>query len=240
MAEDTIASTAAPVSIETSSSHESTPQQQTETQSAPVPQEKMLKQSEVNELVGKLKRESYERGLKDGSVKQPEYTPQSTQERSTTDTLSDDRVRNIIRDETEKQTQLALAQKVANEFTQKIIAAKDSNKYPDFEEKVMQLNLPSIPHIVGWANSLDNTADVLYDIAKDPVKFANVLMLSQTAPHLAVQQLQKLSNSIKENENASKQPSAAEPLSQLKPSATGTDNGSMSIKDYRKQSWLKG
>jgi len=239
MAEDNVEITAATASTEATSSQGNTSPPAAEPQQASASQEKMLKQSEVNELVGKLKRESYERGLKDGSVKQPEYTPPPSQA-STSDPVADERVRQIIRDETEKQTQLALAQKVANEFTQKIIAAKDSNKYPDFEEKVMQLNLPSIPHIVGWANSLDNTADVLYDIAKDPVKFANVLMLSQTSPHLAVQQLQKLSNSIKENEAAAKQPTAAEPLSQLKPSTTGTDNGSMSIRDYRKQSWLKG
>jgi hypothetical protein len=220
--------------------------------------EKMLSQSEVDKLVGKLKHESYEKGLRDAQLKtqadqlalsqiernNSNYSEKESQEHVTdvtTDGLkSNDQIRQLIREESEKQTQLAIAQRVANEFVQKISAAKDSNKYDDFEEKITQLNLPSIPHIVGWANSLDNTADVLYDIAKDPVKYANVLMLSQTAPHLAVAQLQKLSNSIKENEIAAKQPTAAEPLSQLKPSTTGTNSGTMSVQDLRKQSWLRG
>jgi hypothetical protein len=221
--------------------------------------EKMLSQSEVDKLVGKLKHESYEKGIRDAQLKasadnlaaqqvsqhykqQDPHQADNAQQRQQQNDLPQDaeKIRQLIRDESEKQTQLALAQRVATEFTQKLISAKESNKYADFEEKITQLNLPNIPHIVGWANSLDNTADVLYDIAKDPVKFANVLMLSQTAPHLAVAQLQKLSNSIKENETAAKQPIAAEPLSQLKPSTTGTNTGSMSVKELRKQSWLRG
>jgi len=205
------------------------------------PAEKMLSQSEVNELVGKLKRESYEKGLKEGSSKatsESSYQPRNNDAAS--NLLEDDRIRQLIRDESERQTQMNMAKKIADEFTQKIISAKESNKYPDFEEKVSSLNLPDIPHIVGWANSLPNTADILYDMAKNPSKFANVMFLSQTSPRLAFSELQKLSSSIKENEEAVKQPTAAEPLSQLKPSTTGTGNGSMSVSDFRKQSYLKG
>jgi hypothetical protein len=205
------------------------------------PAEKMLSQSEVNELVGKLKRESYEKGLKEGSAKAtPESSYQPRNNDAASNPLEDDRIRKLIRDESERQTQMNMAKKIADEFTQKIIAAKESNEYPDFEETVASLNLPEIPHIVGWVNSLPYSAKILYEMGKNPSKFANVMLLSHTSPKLAFSELQKLSNSIKENEEAAKQPAAAEPLSQLKPSTTGTGNGSMSVRDFRKQPYLRG
>jgi hypothetical protein len=45
--------------------------------------------------------------------------------------------------------------------------------------------------------------------------------------------VQRLSQSIKDNESAGKMRHPNEPLSQMRPSNTGTDNGAMSVKDYR-------
>jgi len=214
-------------------------------QSAPVtstvekPVEKMLRQSEVNDIIGSVKKEAYEKGKRE-AASQPMQQPVQQHEQTIggVSQLSDEKIRQLINEESQKKTNYDTAQRIAQEFTQKMMAAKD--KYPDFESTVTKLNLPQIPHIVNWANSLDNTADVMYEIAKYPAKFASIMTLAYTSPHLAVEEMQRLSNSIKQNEAAVKQQTPAEPLSQVKPSTTGADNGSMSITDYRKQSWLRG
>lgn len=209
------------------------------------PQEKLLKQSEVNEIIGSAKREAYEKGKRESlaeyqksqaHVQQPNYNANQTI--GGMPQLSDEKIRQLINEEAQKMTNMAVAQKIANEFTQKMMAAKD--KYPDFEQVVGELNLVDMPQIVNWANSLDNTADVMYELAKYPEKLSSVTVLAYTNPRKATVLLQKLSDSIKQNESALKQPSASEPLSQIKPSTTGTDNGSRTVSDLRKQPWLRG
>jgi hypothetical protein len=53
-------------------------------------------------------------------------------------------------------------------------------------------------------------------------------------------ELAKLINSIDANAQAAQtMATPKEPLSQIKPSAVRGDNGTMSVKELRKQSWLK-
>jgi len=210
------------------------------------PDEKLLKQSEVNEIVGRARREGTEKGKKEtlAAIQQqmayqspPPDQQVPPQMEDTAKTLGREEMQRMIIEESQKMAQQALAQQTVNEFVQKINAAKD--KYSDLEQTIAQLNLPMVPDLVTIANSMDNTVDILYDLAKNPSKFANVLMLTTTAPHLAHQEIQKLSVSIKRNEEAKNQQHAPEPDNQIRPSITGTDNGSMSVSDLRKQSWLK-
>lgn len=208
--------------------------------------EKIVTQSEFNKAMGAAKKSAYEQGRRQAlaelqaqqQMQQEQQQQQSGQSMGGISQMPEDQIRQMIAEEAEKQKHQAVMQQVATDFTQKMMAAKD--KYPDFEDTVSQLNLPTIPQIVYWANATDNTADVMYDIAKNPSKFANLLMLTHTAPHLAQKELSKLSESIKKNQAAqAQQQSTNEPLSQLKPSNIGSDNGSMSPSDYRKQPWLR-
>jgi hypothetical protein len=229
-------------SLDTSSNVSSTPENVVTT-AAPetVSHEKTLPQSEVNELVGKIKKETYEKARREVlSEVQKTHTPESisSQQNIGSMPISDDHIRQLITEQANRAAMQAQAERVAHEFNNKMLAAKE--KYPDFEQVVAQVNFAQIPSIVNFANSLDNTADIMYDIAKNPSKFASVLTLAGTAPNLAEMELRRLSESIKKNEDASKQPSASEPLSQIRPSITGTDNGSKTIRDLRKESWLRG
>ncbi len=217
---------------------------QTSTQAAQTAQEKMLRQSEVNEITGHVRKEAYEKGKRDAAneyqktVSAPSVNANVTQSIGGVNQLPDEQIRRLINEEAQKMSQMAVAQKIAQDFTQKLVTAKD--KYEDFEQQVSELDLASMPHIVDWANSLDNTADVIYHLAKYPEKLASVTYLAKENPRKAAKLLHSLSDSIKQNETAKNQPSVAEPLSQVRPSTTGTDNGSMSVSDYRKQSWLRG
>lgn len=203
------------------------------------PAEKMLRQSEVNELVGSIRKEAYEKGKREAA--QLVTQSQSSSQVNTNSNVSDDKVRTLIQEEARRMANEQLANRTFQEFVQKIETAK--SKYPDIEQTIADLELgssPQVAQIVSWANSLDNTAEVMYDIGKHPEKYASVLMLSHTNPRKAVALLQSLSGSIKKNEDALKQQLPNEPLSQVKPSTTGADNGSMTVSDYKKQSWLRG
>jgi hypothetical protein len=127
---------------------------------------------------------------------------------------------------------------IAEKFIGKVVSGKDI--YPDFEQKVAELNLQSIAPIIPHLVELDNMEHVLYDIANNPSKAANLLVLAERAPHLAKAEAERLSQALSQIKNASTQKQSNPPLQSLKPSYEGTDSGSMTINDLRRQSWLKG
>lgn len=198
-------------------------------------QEKMLSQSEVNKMIGHIKddvsRKAYEKARAEFESKQPQAV--GGQKAPTQEDIQ-----RMIDEGVEKRAQQEQVERLVNEFTQKVKAG--SAKYDDFDSVVSELNLASNPHLVRWANGLDNTADVLYDLGKYPEKYASVMTLAGTAPGLAVRKLQELSDSIKRNEEAKSAKRADQPLDNLEPTDTGMDNGSMTVSDYRKVDWLRG
>ncbi len=212
-------------------------------QKAPV-EEKLLNQSRVNEIVGHAKKEAYEKARREVLAEQQQaqapYQASTVPAESSmggVPSLDENRIRQLINEESQRKSDYAMAEKTAGEFVQKLTSAKE--KYPDMDDVASQLNLASVPQLVQWTNGLDNTADVIYNIGKNPSKFANLLTLTTTAPHLAVAELQRLSKSIKDNEAGAQANSPPPPLGQIKPSATGADNGSMGVRDYKKANYLK-
>lgn len=126
---------------------------------------------------------------------------------------------------------------LVSNFVGKIEAAK--SKYPDLDKKLAKLPLAKMDHILHMANSMDNTAEIMNDLADNPNKIGNLHAQFSMSPELAYETMGKLSQSIKDNDSASQVKTANEPLSQITPSTVGTDNGSMSVSDLRKQPWLK-
>lgn len=203
--------------------------------------ERLFTRDEVAKISNTVKNETYEKARREAleELKRDQELSRTQQQQSQSSQVSsnEEQTRRMINEEVERRAQRLEAEKIVSEFSQKLTAGKE--KYSDFNETIGLLNLPQNTHLVQWANGLDNTADVLYEIAKHPSKFANLQMLAATAPHMAVQEMMSLSKSIKQNEDAVKQKSPSQPLSQVKPSNTGTDNGSMTVRDYKKASWLK-
>lgn len=201
------------------------------------PQEKLVPQSQVNSLLTGKMNEAYEKGKREALAAQP--VSQSAQQ--PTENLSRDEINRIIDAKAQEQAQIAQYNEICNRLEQKVNAGKE--KYPDFIEKVQHLNLanPANFTIAAWAETLPNTADVLYELSSNPSKFANVLTLANGgSPALAVAELQRISKSIETNEAAKKEQMPPEPLSQTKPSTIGMDNGSMTVNDFRNQDWLRG
>lgn len=203
-------------------------------------QEKLLKQSEVNELVGRIKHEAYSKGMRDAqqSAPQSQPAPAAGQSMGGMPALTDEQVRQIIADENTKQAQMAAAHNTLNSFAQQMSAGK--GKYSDFDETVAKLGeLRHYPHIVQMATDQGNAADIMYELGRNPGKVASLTTLAYINPDLAKLEMKKLADSIKVNEQGSNAPTAPEPLSHLKPSTVGTDNGSYSVRDLRKKSWAR-
>ncbi len=213
--------------------------------------EKMVPQSEVNRIVGSEKANAYERGKQEAlatlqAQQASQQAAQSSQEQSPQgdssmggmQQVSQDEIRRMIAEENERASNMAEANQIAYEFTQKMDAG--NAKYPDFKEVVGKVNLANVPHLVQMSNAYPNTADVIYDIAKNPMKLAQLQILYHTSPELAKSEIGKLSASIQANQSADFVPSVDEPLSQIKPSTIGTDNGSKTVTDWRSKPYLRG
>lgn len=122
-------------------------------------------------------------------------------------------------------------------FVSKMRAAEE--KYPGLEEKLNKYDYAhgnGMTDLVLAANNLENTADIMKEITDNPHKMANLLVLAKQQPFAMQDAMQKLSGSIKQNQDASAQEAQSkDPMSRLKPSANaGADNGAMSVQDYRK------
>lgn len=211
--------------------------------SAPdAPQEKVLKQSEVNELVGRIKHEAYTKGLREAQLQatqqpMPNGAPASM---GGMPQLTEEQVRQMISDEAQKQAHLTAAHNTLNNFVQQMGAGK--GKYSDFDETVANLgDMKSIPHVVELAAGTGIAGDVMYELGKNPGKVASLTTLAYINPHLAKVEMQKLADSIKKNQSESEAPDVKEPLSHLKPSTkVGADNGTRTVSDLRRMSWAKG
>lgn len=223
---------------------------QVETSSEPVAaqpteSEKLLPQSEVSRIVGREVKQAVERERKRYETQQapPAHTPSQSQATSSLGGmtgLTEDQIQQQILSVAQKMSNQAMADRIGQEFDSKIAAGRE--KYPDFDDKISILNLEQNPHLILWTNGLENTRDVLHDLAEYPSKFANILMLTHSGNHKAAEaELRKMSASIKLNEDAKEQHRIANaPLDQVTASHIGTDSGSMTPSDYKNQSWLRG
>lgn len=145
-----------------------------------------------------------------------------------------------LADQYQKSEAQRQGQKTIDEIMTKLSTAKD--KYPDFDEKVGPLFSEHLGDIWVLANGVENTADVMYHLSENVEKISLIDGLIRRDPTgaLARRSLAKMAESIKLNEQATNVKTPNAPLSQIKPSPVGTDNGSTTINDLRRQSWLRG
>jgi len=198
--------------------------------------------AEKNKALDKAKKEfETAAALKNQSYSQPQDNLGQDNSKLTSEQIK--QVHQEIENKAYRQAQEMFHQKSIAEFQGKIAEAK--KKYNDFDEAVTSLGFDKMPEdalksMVSLLNVADNGGDVLYDVAKNPTKYAGIINLVAINPNLAIAEIQRLSRSIKDNDTATKAPITNSPLSQVKPSITGADNGSMTVNDYRKQPWLRG
>jgi len=124
------------------------------------------------------------------------------------------------------------AKRIAGDYHSRMSAGKDA--YEDFDSVMADFNPQNFPNLVMLATQVDNTPDVMYELNKNPNKFASLVLMSERDPAAAQSMINKLSASIKANSQAvAQQKDVAPPLSRLSSSTTGQDNGVKTVRDFK-------
>lgn len=175
--------------------------------------ERVFKQSEVNDLIGRAKQEAIERYKRETSMSshqyqqnvqgqqqygnqpnyaynqphqaQPQYNGMSEGEYRKLAAEEAQRLRNEWMRDAQRSAEEQEAQRVAQDFIAKTSTGKE--KYEDFEKVVSDVGYGNFPHIVQLANMMDNTDDVVYELSKNPTKIAAIQNLVDIALRNGVQ-----------------------------------------------------
>jgi len=207
--------------------------------------EKMLTQSEVNKLIAREKARA-ERKAQEKIMSQMQQFQQvqGSEQFAQAGTengngLSKEYVLSVIEQAAAEKARMTQAEQIAAQYTQKIEHAIQQD--PNFADLYDEMNVEQFPHLVLMLNEFDNTAEIIKDLGENPTKFASILNLANAGmTQLAKKEFKKLSDSIKQNQTAKKQPTAPAPLNQLKPSHLGLGGGELTVSDFRKNPKLRG
>lgn len=212
--------------------------------------EKTLPVSRVNEIV---KREKLAAAEKARRELEAEYAAKSSMQSQSmggmeipdADKLYEQVYNKFVSEAQKQQAEVAQQehQKAMKELADSYLSkmAKGKEVYPDFEEVVNGVNPASFEDVVYLVAQMDNTQDIMYELAKNPTKLAALDYMATRDPEGAKNQLVKLSESIAQNQRAlAENVSTPAPLSRLKSSTVGADNGVMGLSDFKSASWLRG
>lgn len=208
-------------------------------------QERLFKQSELNEIVGRAKHDAVESFKRQQQTQYAQQAPQSNLAQSSK-SLSEDDVKRLTSEELARQrdqwtreaqekADADIAQRIVNSYKEKIAPGKE--KYEDFEAVTNNVDMRYYPNVVQLlAEYVDNSHDVIYELAKNRTKLYQLESTCAHNPQDAIYEIKRLSDSIKANETTSQMKHANSPLSQQRPSNTGTDSGStLSMKDLKRK-----
>lgn len=214
--------------------------------------EKLVPQSQVNEIVGNAKREAAERAVEAYKRQQAQSSSFSNEPRQNQSYekpnryMSEEDIKRLTGDEIKRhlsqieqeaaeRANVEAANRVVSQFRDKVLAGKD--KFQDFETVTGNVAMQYYPNVVQLlAEHVDNTADVLYHLAKNRDKLYRLESLSSHNPSDAIYEMRRLSDSIKENDELSGIKNPKSPLSQQRPSNTGTDSGgTLSMSDLKRK-----
>lgn len=219
--------------------------------------EKLLSQSHVNKIVAHEKAKAAEAARREAEEKyQRDIEAARAMQEQRNANVSKDIDANAIyqqvqekfnqemqrrQQEAEQERIKAEMQNVANQYLTKIEAGKTA--YEDFDEITKDFDPTAFPQLTFLIAGVENAADVLYDLAKNPLKLAGLDRLAEKNPRQAHAELLKLSASINANKQAQADAQSQmtdAPLDRLSPSRVSGSNGVMGVRDLRNQPWLKG
>jgi hypothetical protein len=208
--------------------------------------EKMVPQSQVNEIVGSAKREAAEKAVEaykrqNSPTQEPQAQDQNYRRGVSEDDITrvtDDRIKqhfSKIEQEAQERANAEAANRIVGMFRDKIVAGKE--KFEDFESVTGNVAMQYYPNVVQLlAEHVDNTADVLYHLAKNRDKLYRLESLSSHNSSDAIYEIKRLADSIKANSESSQMKNPNAPLSQQRPSNTGTDSGAvLSMSDLKRK-----
>lgn len=210
---------------------------------------KLFTQAEIDDIAGRAREAGRQKGYE--SAKR-ENNPYPNQTQNIPDSNNEDRLRKFAEDaiqkritDFERQSQMTQVSKTASEIMEKVNSSKD--EFPElgaamtdtrWNESRGLADVALLAHQMG-----ENTSAILNEIiVNNPHKLVTLANLASVNPTAARKQIESLSQSITQNRDANNRPTAEKPLSQIKPSNTGTGNGSKSktVGDLRRLDFLRG
>jgi hypothetical protein len=221
-----------------------------EVQMQETPVEKTLLQSEVNAIVGRAKADAADKARRQAEVefqqKLQELEAQKAMQEQRGEDTTDVNV-DLVYQQVQERMQQEMQQKqledhmrqVADSYESKMATGKES--YEDFDDVVKEFNPADFPQIVYLVHGIDNAADIVYELSKNPQKLATIDYLSQRSPDTARRELQKMGQSIATNRQAlAEEVQTSSPLDRIQPTNRTGNNGQLSVSDLRNQPWLRG
>lgn len=213
--------------------------------------EKMFSQEEVNSIVGNRAREAAEKAaekarreaeaayqsqlneIKQSQAKSTTQSPETSQH-------AEQQMEAFFQRKRQEEEERAFAehmQNIANDFQSKVRDPSLKERYEDYDSVITSTKMEKYPNVVLMANEMPNTADVFYFLLKNPSKLLEIEAGARNVdPDLAKSIVKKISNELASNESSkAKYKKEAEPLSRMKPTSVGADNGQPSVRDFKKK-----
>lgn len=221
----------------------------------------MLPKATVSKIVERERLKAFEKGKQEAlmelqqqqqnpmqqeqQMQQPQQAPMQQQgqmggmpqmSQADIERLINERAPQLLQQQLEQKAAEFKSQQLINDFVAKMQAAEE--QYPGLEKELNELEYdkPGMMELIQLANGMENTGAIMKEMLDHPMKMGGIINLIHTQPRKAMQEMAKLSNSIKQNQDALKEDAQArDPLSQLRPSQNiGQDSSSMSVTDFRK------
>lgn len=232
-------------------------------ESAPAPKESYISQADVNKTLGVEKQKAYERGKREALAELEKMRPQASEsnygpnaqgqptssysaqenyqepkQNAGVQSYTPEQIQKMVDEGIQKNAREHAFQSFINDFDAKL--ANGQKDYEDFdtvvqpvlEDLVKSNGIDFLNHVHG----VDNTADVMYELGKNTKALAELSWLASKFPSKAAAEIKALSTRLKENKTASKNPPVPPPISQIRPSNAGTDNGKLSS-DWNTSDW---
>ena len=221
--------------------------------------EHMVPQSEVDKLVVATKRETAEKFKREADNQARSQTEKAVVSESAPVNSGmggmqmydskkiRDEVLGEIRGEFEskqkqydEQTKREKAEEFVAEYEGKLAVGKD--RYEDFDDVVSTVDPNEFVDVIMLANESEGTADIMYELAKNPQKLIQVATAARMSKSQAKRIMNEIAQSMKLNRNAvDGKPTTNQPLPRSKASTAGTSSGDLkTIADFRGASFLRG
>ena len=212
---------------------------------APSVTSKLLPQEDVNDLVRMAKEKAYQKGrmeaLAEIKTQVPEMQAQQVVAPPQQNGFDPNVMRNMVaeelakkqqemQEEQNKKQQAEFAHQTLMQLRTKISAAQQ--EIPDYDKVTGNYDFSKMPEVLWYANQFPNGGHLLYELSKNPSKMALIHGVKDN-PDVAMAALRELSNSLEANKAAANTVLPPDPLSQVKPSTSGVDSGSGSVRDYK-------
>jgi len=209
-------------------------------QPSQVEAEKMLSQDRVNEIVKREKAAAAEKARREMQAEMAGQNQQASEMNLDDATFAKIKERLLSefhaeQEEAQQNEKREEVKKLVDTYYENM--EKGADFAPDFHSVTSDFNAPAFPQLVTLvASHGENIAPIMYELAKNPLKAANLDALARRDPAMAAKQLQLMADSIKHNMEAlENHPKVNPPLNHLRPSiSAGADAGKPSLQDLKK------